>query len=312
MTETRSLLLTGATGHIGSRLLPELRRAYPDLVVRASAPDAPAATTEGVEWVRADFTDPACDYAGLVKGIDAVWHLGAATQAGAADMATINIEGTRKLAKAAAHAGVQRFLFTSTALAYGYRQREIVEDGTPLDAEPWFPARDIFAGYGRSKFEAERAIQQLDRGEMQAMILRLCVVSSRERARESLASYSSAQRLAWAGRYWHILDADETAHLLARLLASEAWPQAGGIAYYNYSADAERCLIGDITGTLPAAGLSRELAIRSARAMDRLRSWQRNGPHPGRRGFPNLLYDGSGLARHGIRPAPSRPLGEGE
>ncbi|WP_284124068.1 NAD-dependent epimerase/dehydratase family protein [Parerythrobacter aestuarii] len=307
MTATHALLLTGATGHIGSRLLPVLRRDYPGLTLRASAPDAPTASEDGIEWVRADFTDPACDYEGLVQGMDDVWHLGAATQARAASMDEINVAGTRELAAAAARAGVRRFLFTSTALAYGYRKREIVEDGQPLEAAPWFPSRDIFTAYGRSKFEAERAIEQLDRSTMQVMILRLCVVSSRERARASLASYSKAQRLAWAGRYWHILDADETAQDLSNLLNSEAWPAPGAIAYYNYSADAHRCLIGDIVGTLPPDGPSRQAGIAAALIVDRFRSWQRNGWHGRRRGFPNLVYDSSGLSGLGIRPQPARP-----
>ena len=303
------MLLTGATGHIGSRLLDALRRDHPDLSIRATAPDAPPAG-DGIDWVRADFTDPACNYDALVEGMEQVWHLGAATRAEDPDMWPVNVEATRSLAQAAAQARVRRFLFTSTAFAYGYRSEAIVGDGEALATEPWFPSKEKFAHYGRSKFAAEKAIEHVERGAMQTMVLRLCIVSSQERGRASLASYSPVQRRLWAGRYWHVIDADETASDLSRLPGSDAWPADGSIAYYNYTADAARRRIGDVTHTLAPSGASRALTLLATALPDRVRSWQRNGLHIGRRGLPDLLFDGSGLAHHGICPRPFDPRGD--
>lgn len=302
----RTILLTGATGHIGSRLLPALLASDPRLLVRAATPDAPIKDAR-VEWVPADFRDADLDYHALTRGVSEVWHLGAATRHDDDAIMQVNAEATARLTQAAVSCGAERFLFTSTAFAYGYMRTQIVRDGQPIAHHPWYPSREKFAEYGLSKFRAERGIEAAARGAMQTVILRLCRVSSQDRADESIASYTAIQRRLWAARIWHVMEAGSATEKLVRLREADVWPQPGAIAYYNFSADSLKCRIGDILGTAPTSPLLRGPALAVIEATDRLRSWQRNGAHPGRYGLPHLVYSCELLSAAGLGPEPYRP-----
>lgn len=302
-----SVLMTGATGHIGTRLLPALLAADPDIAVRAATPDPPLDSPR-VTWSPTDLADPSLDVDALTAGVDEVWHLGAATRWDAPDMNAINAVATGRLIEAAARSGVARFLFTGTLLAYGYRRDREIADGDPLDGPPWFPSRDKFAHYGTSKFLAERAIEHAERGTLQTIVLRLGNVSSPTRAMNSLASYTTAQRWLWSSRTWHVMDADAVCAGLARLRQVDAWPASGSIAYFNLVADRRDCRIGDIVGTAPRSRFARGPFLAVTGMLDRLRSWQRNGPHPRRHGLPHVFARNDRLRALGIAPELFRPV----
>jgi uncharacterized protein YbjT (DUF2867 family) len=104
------VLLTGATGFIGRRLLPallaaghEVRAATRDL---ARAGRAPA----GVEWVRCDLDEPATVAAAL-QGQEAVIYLVHGMGGGARDYAGRELRQARTVAEAAAAAGLRRIVY---------------------------------------------------------------------------------------------------------------------------------------------------------------------------------------------------------
>jgi uncharacterized protein YbjT (DUF2867 family) len=70
------ILVAGATGYIGSRLVPELLRRGHDVVAASSSPPAPErfAWGDAVDFVQMDATDPA-QVAAAVAGVDAVCYL---------------------------------------------------------------------------------------------------------------------------------------------------------------------------------------------------------------------------------------------
>jgi UDP-glucose 4-epimerase len=111
-----TLLLTGATGLVGSRLLPRLAAAGHDCraLVRRDV-----ALPDGVTAVLGDLDDPAALEA-AVTGVDAVVHLAALFRTG--DEAAIwraNLDGTRHLVEAVvAHAPQARFVMASTGNVY--------------------------------------------------------------------------------------------------------------------------------------------------------------------------------------------------
>ncbi|SDG19012.1 Nucleoside-diphosphate-sugar epimerase [Limimonas halophila] len=112
--------VTGASGFVGARLLERLHEAGHALTVlrHRSAVPVPA-DADVVDGGLHDDDALAC----FVAGADAVIHCGGVVAA--ADDATfhrVNAEGTRRLGEAAAHAGVQRFLFVSSLAA---RQPEL-------------------------------------------------------------------------------------------------------------------------------------------------------------------------------------------
>src|SRR5215213_1386913 len=103
------ILLTGATGIIGSRLLPELLGEGHDVRCLVRDPKALGANRVRVQLSLADLADPR----GLrhaVRGADTVIHLAAAIR----DQPPTRVEeitalGTHRLLREAERAGVRRF-----------------------------------------------------------------------------------------------------------------------------------------------------------------------------------------------------------
>jgi nucleoside-diphosphate-sugar epimerase len=184
------LLLTGATGRVGRRLLPRLAAQGHDVraVVRSEVA-AERVKAAGAEPVLADLLDPD-GYRVALGGRDAVVHLAAVLRSTDDDeIRQANLEATRRLAGAALDAGVARFVFTSTNLVYpGGLGRPASEDDEPAPPAAW-------GAYPASKAEAERALLALhrDRG-LGLRIVRLAFVYGE-------GDPHLAESLRWAGRW---------------------------------------------------------------------------------------------------------------
>jgi UDP-glucose 4-epimerase len=123
------VLVTGATGFIGSRLVPRLAREH-DVVALAR----PGSTTSGgdeVRWVEQDLTQPLRREA-LPARVDAVIHLAQSRlykqfPEGARDVFRINVHSTFRLLEYAREVGASRFVFASTGGVYGSSNRAVSE-----------------------------------------------------------------------------------------------------------------------------------------------------------------------------------------
>jgi nucleoside-diphosphate-sugar epimerase len=132
-----SIFLTGATGLVGSRLLPRLAEAghAPRALVRRDIEVPPGATI-----VRGDLDDPA-SFAAALDGVDAVVHLAALFRTDDEDAIwRANLDGTRNLIAAARdHAPDARFIMASTSNVYdadGARPARESDDCSPTAAYP--------------------------------------------------------------------------------------------------------------------------------------------------------------------------------
>ncbi|MFD0373040.1 NAD-dependent epimerase/dehydratase family protein [Streptomyces sp. NPDC059071] len=113
-----TVLLTGATGFIGSKVLRRLleaSRAGHGLEVLTAARSK---SVPGVACRRADLADPA-SLRGLAQGVDVLVHMAAMVTGDEAACDAVNHHGTAALVAEAERAGVRRIVQLSTAAVYG-------------------------------------------------------------------------------------------------------------------------------------------------------------------------------------------------
>lgn len=152
------VLVAGASGYLGRRLVPRLLaggRIVRALVRGGEARAARLPHLSGCEIAAGDLADAAsCRRA--AEGVDTVVHLvGIIRERGATTFESVHIDGTVALVQAARHAGCRRFLYVS---ALGAR-------------------RDGASAYSRSKAEAEQIVRA---SGMTWLILRPSIVLARD------------------------------------------------------------------------------------------------------------------------------------
>jgi len=134
------LLVTGATGFLGSTLVPMLRQAGHDVrVLVRSGVEVPE-----VETVKGDVRDPDSVLRALA-GVEGVYHLAGLVSRDPADarkMYELHVDGTRNLLTAAARAGLKRIVLASSSGTIGVsRVRRVAseEDDYPIEAVGRWP-----------------------------------------------------------------------------------------------------------------------------------------------------------------------------
>jgi len=178
------IMITGALGHIGSRLIRELPSTFPEAEILmldnlstqryCSLFDLPSSGR--YRFLEADILT--ADLASVFSGVDVVVHLAAITNAPASfeikdQVERVNFVGTQKVAQACVEAGCT-LIFPSTTSVYG-TQAEVVDECCPkTDLRPQSP-------YADTKLKAERFLQALDpSGKLRFVICRfgtICGVS---------------------------------------------------------------------------------------------------------------------------------------
>jgi len=164
-------LITGATGFIGGRLARRLAQYGYSVrcLVRASS-DTSRLDELDVEIAVGDLTD-ADSLARAVQGAHHVLHCGALVSdwATTAEIARINVGGTRNLLEAAASASVRRFVHFSTTDVYGY------PDGAAIDES--HTATRFRNWYAQTKLDAEAEVRRVEKADaLDAVILRPATV----------------------------------------------------------------------------------------------------------------------------------------
>ena len=151
------VLVTGATGFIGSHAVAALRRDGHDVRALVRDPGRIAAALEPhgvtVAVVEGDMTDP--DAVGAaVKGCDAVVHAAGevGVEGGSGPKTTVNVDGVRTVVSAALDAGLDPVVYTSTITVHLPTDEAVITPDSPL-AQP-------LSSYGASKRDAELLVRQ--------------------------------------------------------------------------------------------------------------------------------------------------------
>jgi nucleoside-diphosphate-sugar epimerase len=164
-------LVSGATGFIGRQLCQQLS-ARGDTIIALSRSGAPLPDGTPTRAVDLSIHDVETDW---LRGIDVVFHLAGIAHQDAPSTAyeRLNVDGSLRLARRAADAGVRCFIFLSSVKAMGP-----APDGRArgeIDVSP--PATP----YGLSKWRAECALrEQFAEGDMAIVILRPSLVYGTE------------------------------------------------------------------------------------------------------------------------------------
>lgn len=154
-----NVLVTGATGFVGTALLERLGRETCQVRVAVLAEERTDHLPETVEKVVVQPLSDMTEYADALRGIDVVIHLAARVHVMNEDAADplaefrrVNVAGTETLARQAAAAGVRRLVFLSSVKVNGEGRGEpYTEDDPPAPEDP----------YGVSKQEAEDVLRQV-------------------------------------------------------------------------------------------------------------------------------------------------------
>ncbi len=134
------ILITGATGFIGPRIVHALRAEDRDVRALVRDPDGTDRLHAwGCETVVGDVTDKA-SLRRAVDGCDVVIHLVSIIQGSQSDFDKVMTQGTRDLVAAAKEAGARRFVLMS-ALGFDERTKDIVP-------------------YYRAKWQMEQAVKE--------------------------------------------------------------------------------------------------------------------------------------------------------
>jgi nucleoside-diphosphate-sugar epimerase len=172
------VLITGATGFVGSRLANFLRAQFPEMELRLAVrhrPDeleTPNVLPSGSIEVVGDI-NPHTNWTDALDGVDVIIHLAARVHV-MNDVALDPLEECRNantfatihLAQEAAKAGVKRFIYLSSIKVNGEETssgQSYSEDSTPAPIDP----------YGVSKWEAELGLEKVcTQTGMQFVIIR--------------------------------------------------------------------------------------------------------------------------------------------
>jgi nucleoside-diphosphate-sugar epimerase len=161
------VVVVGATGNVGTSLLDRLAADPSVESVLGLARRIPDLEVPKVEWAEADITS--ADLAPLFAGAAAVVHLAWLIQPShdPAHLRRTNVEGSARLFRAVADAGVPALVYASSVGAYSRGPKDRAVD------ETWPTDGIATSFYSRHKAEVERRLDRFERERPEVRVVRL-------------------------------------------------------------------------------------------------------------------------------------------
>jgi UDP-glucose 4-epimerase len=156
---TKTTLVTGGAGYIGSHTVRALRAAGRDVVVLDSLELGTAESVIDAPLVVGDIADAELvDRVCRDHAVDTIVHFAAYKSVGESMQSPAkyfhnNVEGSVRLVDAAVHAGVRQFVFSSSCSVYGTPEAVPVDESQPIQPE---------SVYAETKAMVERVLRWYD------------------------------------------------------------------------------------------------------------------------------------------------------
>ncbi len=160
------MVIFGATGNVGTSLVPALAEDPEVTSVLGLARRAPALEVPKTTWARVDVTrDDLVDH---LRGAQAVVHLAWAIQPSHREdiLWRTNVEGSRRVFRATAEAGVGTLVYASSVGAYSPGPKEPMDESWPVEG-----VRSAF--YARHKAQVERMLDSFEQEHPHIRVVRL-------------------------------------------------------------------------------------------------------------------------------------------
>ncbi len=249
-TSVSTALVTGATGFLGARLAETLCRQ--GCRVRAMArrtSDLARLAGLGVEVVQGELEDEG-SVARACAGQHLVFHCAARVTdwAPRAELARVNVDGTRAVIAACQAAGVARLVHTSSLTVLGLpRDRRRVDETTPLATPPVDPYTD-------SKIEGERLVRAAHgAGGLETTVVRPGVIwgPGDPTVLPRIAALLERGRMVRIGGGGNVVATTHVANLAEGMVLAARAGAAGGQVYHVL--DGEQLTAGEVVDALAAA-----------------------------------------------------------
>ncbi len=149
------ILVTGASGLVGSHLLQQLIQAGQAVKALYRNTIPVIENTAGVEWIKGDILDVVALEESMDQ-VDQVYHCAAVVSFNPAKKAAMqhtNIEGTANVVNACINKGVKRLLFVSSVAALGR-----IREDKPIDETMNWTPETSNSEYGKTKYLSEMEV----------------------------------------------------------------------------------------------------------------------------------------------------------
>lgn len=149
------ILVTGASGLVGSHLLQKLIREGHKVKALYRTEPPEIIGTDGVEWVKGDILDVVALEESL-QHVEQVYHCAAVVSFNPAKKASMfhtNVEGTANVVNACINCGVKKLLFVSSVAALGR-----IREDKPIDETMNWTPETSNSEYGKSKYLSEMEV----------------------------------------------------------------------------------------------------------------------------------------------------------
>ncbi len=167
------IVVTGATGNVGSQLLPQLLATPEVSSVVGLARRLPTSPDSRAEWHQVDIAET--DLVPIFRAADVVIHLAWLLQPAhdPDEMRRVNVQGSRAVFDAVAAAGVPALVHASSIGAYSPGPPKTALGGSPRVTED-HPTRGISTStYSRHKSEVERMLDAFEAGHPERRVVRM-------------------------------------------------------------------------------------------------------------------------------------------